>query len=337
MNYSQRSTLKTYLSKAIWTLLFAFNCCVLLYIISHICKIWTNQNFDMIKTFLIFDQEEEFKNIISAKHQLWSALTAETVLLVLGSYFTFDFLVKVKNIRLNIIGSLALFFCIFTGESLLLFFPAPDKAIEIQTCESIPLKNCSEKNKNCTPKYITWNKENHYCNLIELERQRMIKFLEQKAIAHHQSLIEYKKYKQERAKLLAKRAAEAAKAEAAALSNIPPVPVKKVEQAPIPEPEVAPIPVLTKQEPTETNNPIAQPKEPKAEPVQTKPEKKPVVIQSEEKKQEITSTEQPKPIKKKVIVPVENTEQQSENIPEKKAETDSTEPLSAPTSLLKNN
>lgn len=207
MNYSQKSKLKKYLSKTIWVMLFAFNCCILLYMLSHICKIWTNQNFDLMKTFLIFDQEEEFKNLVSAKHQLWTALVSETALLVLGGFFTYDFLIRVKNFRLNIIASFVLFFCIFTGESLLLFFPAPDKALEIQTCESIPLKNCSPKEKNCTPKYITWNKENHYCNLIELERQRMMNFLEQKAVEKRQALLAQKKFIKEQAKLLEKRKA----------------------------------------------------------------------------------------------------------------------------------
>lgn len=247
MNYSQKSTLKKYLSKTAWVILFALNCSILLYMICHICKIWTNQNFDLIKTFLIFDNEEEFKNLISAKHQLWTALTAETVLLVLGGFFTYDFLIRAKNFRLNIIASFVLFFCIFTGESLLLFFPAPDKAIEIQTCESIPLKNCSSKDKNCTPKYITWNKENHYCNLIELERQRMIKFLEQKSIEKHQALLEQKRYVKERAKLLAKRNAiiAAGKEDNSKNEKTAPVITKKAKQDSNSESQVAPTPVFS--------------------------------------------------------------------------------------------
>ena len=326
MIYTQKNTFKSYCEKSVWTILFALNCCVLLYMACHLFQIWTNKNFDIIKTFLLFDQEAEFKNIVFAKRQLWTAFTIETILYVFGGYFTYDYLIKVKNLRLNLIALFVLAFCIFAGESALLFFPAPDKAVEIQTCESIPVKKCRMNSKNCVPRYITWNKENHYCNLIELERQRMHEFLEQKAVKKRQALIELKKYEMERAKILAKREAEKEKTE----NNVPPVPVKDLSmQKPVVEEkveDVVPVPVYTVPEEPKKVEEI-----PVVEPVAVQ---KPVVESVKEDAVEQTieqPVEQPKPVKrkrrirKKQIAPVSKIKQTP--VVE--------EPLSAPTSLLK--
>lgn len=138
--------------------LFALNLLLLIGWGMKTAKLWFFLPFDFPEMLQRFPGEPEFADIKSAERQYRFALGFETAVFIIGAYLCYEFLIKTKSLRLNLIAPFAIAFLLLTAESASFFMPALDKIRTIQVCE---------KNN------LTWNKKTNRCNLMELERRRI--------------------------------------------------------------------------------------------------------------------------------------------------------------------
>ena len=152
------SQFRLYTATAFRYTLFALNLLLLIGLGMKTAKLWISLPFDFPQILQRFPNEPEFTDIKSAEHQYRFALGFETAVFIIGAYLCYEFLIKTRSIRLNLIAPFAVAFLLLTAESVNFFMPALDKSRTIQVCE---------KNN------LTWNKKTNRCNLMELERRRI--------------------------------------------------------------------------------------------------------------------------------------------------------------------
>ncbi len=138
--------------------LFALNLLLLIGLGIKTAKLWLSLPFDFPEILQRFPDEPEFADIRSAERQYRFGLGFETAVFIIGAYLCYEFLIKTRSVRLNLIAPFAVAFLLLTAESVNFFMPALDKIRTIQVCE---------KNN------LTWNKKTNRCNLMELERRRI--------------------------------------------------------------------------------------------------------------------------------------------------------------------
>lgn len=166
--------IKRYTKIGLWWSVFCVNVSGLVFLAGRLFKIWTNQAFTLPREYFEkFPNEPEFASMTIAKEQLWFAVGSMTFLYLIGGYLCYDFLIKPKKIKINLISLFVIAFIWMTGEAIFLSCPALDKAITIQSCQTTKISKKSKKT-------YSWNKENHYCNLLDAEKERMRIYMRQK-------------------------------------------------------------------------------------------------------------------------------------------------------------
>lgn len=137
---------------------FLFNLALLFALGLRTVKSWFSLPFDFLETLGLYPDEPEFANVESAKSQFWAGIAFESAIFVLGSFLCYELLIKYKNLQKNLLAPFFIAFMLLTGESIMFFLPAVDKAREIDTCVRMEL---------------TWNTNRHRCNLMDLEKKRL--------------------------------------------------------------------------------------------------------------------------------------------------------------------
>lgn len=138
--------------------LFFFNLALLFALGMRTIRSWFSLPFNFLETLENFPDETEFADIQSAKSQFWAAIGLETSVFVIGSFLCYELLIKNKGFKKNLLAPFFIAFMLLTGESFTFFFPAADKAREIDTCLRMDL---------------TWNTSKHKCNFMDLEKKRV--------------------------------------------------------------------------------------------------------------------------------------------------------------------
>ena len=114
--------------------LFFFNLALLFALGMRTIRSWFSLPFNFLETLENFPDETEFADIQSAKSQFWAAIGLETSVFVIGSFLCYELLIKNKGFKKNLLAPFFIAFMLLTGESFTFFFPAADKARDIDTC-----------------------------------------------------------------------------------------------------------------------------------------------------------------------------------------------------------
>jgi len=138
-------------------LFFLFNLSLLTGLGIKTVKLWISDPFDFSDTLNAFADEPEWLDRKSAETQLWTALSLETLLFIIGGFLCYELLIKQKTFRRSLIAPLALAFLFAAGESIPLFLPATEKVHQIIVCKALN---------------ISWDVKDHRCHIMDLELKR---------------------------------------------------------------------------------------------------------------------------------------------------------------------
>lgn len=141
-------------------LLYLFNLALLGGLGVKTVNLWIARPFDFSDVVAAFPAEPEFLDKTGAEKQFLAAAGFETAVFVLGGFLCYEALIKQKSFRRGLIAPLFALFLWATGESVFLFFPATEKAQNINVCQTMN---------------ISWDKKNHRCRLMDLELRRFEK------------------------------------------------------------------------------------------------------------------------------------------------------------------
>ena len=141
--------------------LLAVNTACLVLIGYNTVHLWTDSAFDMIETARNFPDESEFADS-SLIYQIWGGISCEPLMFLFGGFLCYERFVRAKSLPRNLSAPIVLAFVWASGNAVGLFLPALDKISQIRTCLSTD---------------ITWNEKEHACNVMDLEKRRMDKFL----------------------------------------------------------------------------------------------------------------------------------------------------------------
>ncbi len=141
-------------------LLYLFNLALLGGLGVKTVNLWIARPFDFSDMVAAFPAEPEFLDKANAEKQFWIAAGFETTVFVLGGFLCYELLIKQKSFRRGLIAPMFALFLWATGESAFLFFPATEKAQDINVCRTMN---------------ISWDTKNHRCRLMDLELRRFEK------------------------------------------------------------------------------------------------------------------------------------------------------------------
>ena len=141
-------------------LLYLFNLALLGGLGVKTVNLWIARPFDFSDMVAAFPAEPEFLDKAGAEKQFLAAAGFETAVFVLGGFLCYELLIKQKSFRRGLIAPMFALFLWATGESVFLFFPATEKAQDINVCRTMN---------------ISWDKKNHRCRLMDLELRRFEK------------------------------------------------------------------------------------------------------------------------------------------------------------------
>lgn len=141
-------------------LLYLFNLALLGGLGVKTVNLWIARPFDFSDMVAAFPAEPEFLDKANAEKQFWIAAGFETTVFVLGGFLCYELLIKQKSFRRGLIAPMFALFLWATGESAFLFFPATEKAQDINVCRTMN---------------ISWDTKNHHCRLMDLELRRFEK------------------------------------------------------------------------------------------------------------------------------------------------------------------
>lgn len=141
-------------------LLYLFNLALLGGLGVKTVNLWIARPFDFSDMVAAFPAEPEFLDKASAEKQFLAAAGFETAVFVLGGFLCYELLIKQKSFRRGLIAPMFALFLWATGESAFLFFPATEKAQDINVCRTMN---------------ISWDTKNHRCRLMDLELRRFEK------------------------------------------------------------------------------------------------------------------------------------------------------------------
>lgn len=141
-------------------LLYLFNLALLGGLGVKTVNLWIARPFDFSDIMAAFPAEPEFLDKTSAEKQFLTAAGFETAVFVLGGFLCYEILIKQKSFRRGLIAPMFALFLLATGESAFLFFPATEKAQDINVCRTMN---------------ISWDTKNHRCRLMDLELRRFEK------------------------------------------------------------------------------------------------------------------------------------------------------------------
>ena len=136
---------------------FLFNLVLLTGLGIKTISLWISDPFVFTDTLAAFPEEPEFLNKKAAENQFWLSLSIETLLFIIGGFLCYELLIKQKTPRRSLIASTAIVFLWTAGESIPLFFPATEKAQQINACKAFN---------------ISWDMKDHKCRLMDLELKR---------------------------------------------------------------------------------------------------------------------------------------------------------------------
>lgn len=141
-------------------LLYLFNLALLGGLGVKTVNLWIARPFDFSDMVAAFPAEPEFLDKAGAEKQFLAAAGFETAVFVLGGFLCYELLIKQKSFRRGLIAPMFALFLWATGESVFLFFPATEKAQDINVCRTMN---------------ISWDTKNHRCRLMDLELRRFEK------------------------------------------------------------------------------------------------------------------------------------------------------------------
>ncbi|MBR4127419.1 MAG: hypothetical protein IKR09_07585 [Alphaproteobacteria bacterium] len=151
------SSVRKYSVLLVKYLFFLFNLSLLVGLGIKTVKLWISDPFDFSDTLNTFSDEPEWLDRKSAETQLWTALSLETLLFVIGGFLCYELLIRQKTFRRSLIAPLALAFLFAAGESIPLFLPATEKVHQIIVCKALN---------------ISWDVKDHRCHIMDLELKR---------------------------------------------------------------------------------------------------------------------------------------------------------------------
>lgn len=162
MQISRFLSPKTFFYTAAHFVLQTVNTACLVLIGYNTVRLWTDGVFDMKDTVAAFPAEPEFADKTALAYQIWGGTAFETMIFLFGSFLCYERLIRSKSLAKNLLAPLILAFVWACGNAVGPFLPAADKVSEIRTCQAVG---------------ITWNEKDHACNVMDLEKRRMDKFL----------------------------------------------------------------------------------------------------------------------------------------------------------------
>lgn len=151
------SHLRKYGGFAVKYLFFMLNLALLAGLSVKTVNLWIKDPFIFSDITEAFPDEPEFSPKSLAIKEFWMATCIETLLFLIGGFFCYELLIRPKTLRRTIVAPVTILFLWTAGESLDLFFPATEKARQIDACTSMN---------------ISWDVKQHKCRLIDLELRR---------------------------------------------------------------------------------------------------------------------------------------------------------------------